>query len=252
MKNKKYLYQFSSVILILAIWFLIGFLQLINPVFLPKLESTFSSLIDYMTDKEFYTSFFATIYRALMGLVLSILFGVPMGLLLGKSKKLYDFFDIPIEFLRAIPASALFPLFILFFGFGDISKIAIVFYGCSLIIIINTIYGVAPNSEKQARINMMKTLGASNYQIFSKVIFRDALPNISSGIRISISLAFVLVVVTEMFLSANDGIGKMIYDMYLQYKIPEMYALILILGFIGFGFNKLYVLLESKYLFWNK
>ena len=89
-------------------------------------------------------------------------------------------------------------------------------------------------------------------KIFSKVIFRDALPNISSGIRISISLAFVLVVVTEMFLSANNGLGKMIYDVYLQYRIPEMYALILILGFVGFSFNKLYILLESKYLFWNK
>lgn len=249
---KKYIIQFSSFLMILLVWFVVGKLELVNPIFIPKLEDTYTSIFSYLKESTFYQSIGATIYRALFGLILSILIGVPLGLFLGRNKNVYTFFELPIEFFRAIPSSALFPLFILFFGIGDWSKIAVVVYACSLIILINTYYGLIPTQEKLARIRMMETLKASKSQILRTVVFRDALPNISSGIRICISLSFVLVVVTEMFLNANKGLGKLIYDTYLQYKIPEMYAVIILLGLTGFLFNKAYILLEKRYLFWKE
>ena len=250
-KTSKYIYYFLSLLIIVVSWFVLTYFNFVNQLFLPKLSDTIPAFIVHLSSSETYSNLFATTYRALFGLFLSVLIGVPFGLLIAKVKPLYDFFEIPIEFFRAIPSSALFPLFILMFGIGDASKIAIVFYACSLIMIINTFYGAIPNPERLDRINMLKTMNATQFQIFKFVIFKDALPNISAGIRVSLSLSFVLVVVTEMFLSSNNGIGKMLYDYYLQYYIPQMYSTIIILGLTGFLLNKLYIFFERKYIFWQ-
>ena len=120
-----------------------------------------------------------------------------------------------------------------------------------MILLINSFYGALPSQEKTDRINMLKSFGSNKYQIIIYAVVRDAMPNISSGIRICLSYSFALVVVTEMFLGANEGLGKMIYDYYLQYRIPEMYASIIILGLTGFIVNQVYMVFERKYIFWT-
>ncbi len=250
--NHSFFTSFISIAFIIISWSLLNYLKLINPIFLPSPVQTFQALIIFITKPSFCFDIFITLYRALCGLLLSIIIGVPLGLILGRISWLYKLFEIPIEFFRAIPSSALFPLFILFLGIGDCSKIGVVFYGSSLIMIINSYYGALPTKEKQDRINMLRSFGANSYQIFKLAILRDAIPNISAGIRVCISLSYVLVVVTEMFLGTNRGLGKLLYDLCLQYKIPEMYAVIITLGFIGFLSNQLYVLLEKKVIFWFK
>ncbi|MCK9400531.1 MAG: ABC transporter permease [Bacteroidales bacterium] len=241
-----------SILVIIVIWSGIGYFKIVNALFIPKIDDTFISAKHLLYDKTTYISLGFTVYRAIAGLLIAIAFGVPAGLIFGRINWIYKYFELPIEFFRAIPSSALFPLFILFFGIGNASKIGVVFYACSLIMLVNSYYGALPNQEKLDRINMLRSFGASNLQIFTFAICRDALPGISAGIRVCLSLSFVLVVVTEMFLSANEGIGKMIYDYYLQYRIPEMYATIIILGITGFVTNRIYILLEKKFLPWSK
>src|SRR5205814_4892783 len=133
--------------------------------------------------------------------LLSFLVAVPAGLVLGRFPNLYRFIEFPVDFFRSIPSSALFFLFILFFGIGDASKIAVVFYGCSLILLVNTVYGAKPTKEKEDRINMLRSFGATTWQIFRLAIFPDSVPHILAGMRVCISLSLVLVIVTEMFLS---------------------------------------------------
>lgn len=118
-------------------------------------------------------------------------------------------------------------------------------------LLVNSFYGALPTQEKIERIKMLQSFGANRYQVFCLSVVRDAMPNISAGIRVCLSYALALVVVTEMFLGANDGLGKMIYDYYLQYRISEMYAVIIILGFTGFIINQLYLLFEREYIFWS-
>jgi len=203
-----------------------------------------------LSGSEVYLDAAMTGYRALVGLALSGLVAIPLGLLLGRSQRLYEFFEFPTDFLRSIPSSALFFLFILVFGIGDSSKVAVVFYGCSLIILVNTIYGARPTKEKQDRINMFLSFGATRSQIFRLVVLRDALPHIAAGFRICVSLSLVLVVVTEMFLTANNGLGRRIYDFYLAYRVPEMYAAIIILGLLGYAANKVSLIVERRTSFW--
>jgi len=240
-----------SIIILLFAWWLISIFELVNPLFVPDIKKTGVIFISLFENLETFQNLGITFYRSFSGLFLSVLIGVPVGLILARLKWLFKFMEFPIEFFRAVPSSALFPLFILIFGIGDASKIAIVFYACSLILLINSFYGALPTQEKLDRINMLKSFGANKYQVFFYAVVRDAIPNISAGIRVCLSYSLALVVVTEMFLGANDGLGKMIYDFYLQYRIPEMYAVIIILGIAGFLINQLYIYFERKFIFWS-
>ena len=252
-KNKyiEFLYPFFSTSIILLVWWLINIAGIVNPLCIPRIGDTFLVFFKLLCQSSTYNNLWLTAFRALTGLMLSVCIGVPFGIVLARIPWLFKFFELPIEFFRSIPASALFPLFILFFGIGDGAKISVVFYACSLILLINSFYGALPSQEKTDRINMLKSFGSNKYQIIIYAVVRDAMPNISSGIRICLSYSFALVVVTEMFLGANEGLGKMIYDYYLQYRIPEMYASIIILGLTGFIVNQVYMVFERKYIFWT-
>jgi len=235
---------------VLFIWWTLTSFEWVNPLFLPplgKVGVAFSALLD----SGIYWDAFTTTYRAVLGLLLSAMVAVPLGLIMGRNSRLYEYVELPADFFRSIPSSALFFLFILIFGIGDASKIAVVFYGCSLILLLNAVYGARPTREKQDRINMLRSFGATNWQIFRFAVLPDALPHIAAGIRICASMSLVLVIVTEMFLGASSGLGKVIYDAYLAYRIPQMYVLIILLGFLGFAINKVCVLLERRATFWQ-
>lgn len=227
---------------VLTIW--------VNPLFLPRLDALFKAFVNLTLKSEIYINIFATVYRALIGLFLSVVIAVPLGLIFGRFSGVYVFFELPVDFFRSIPSSALFFLFIFVFGIGDASKIAIVVYGCSLILMVNTIYGARPDREKQDRINMLRSFGAKPWQIFYLAVIRDAIPNIAAGFRVCISLSLVLVIVSEMFLAGDNGLGRQIYDFYLSYQIPEMYVVIIFLGLIGFVGNKISLLIERRLSFW--
>ncbi len=235
---------------VLFVWWAVTGLELVNPLFLPplgKLGPAFWSL----SESGIYWDAFATTYRAILGLVVSGVVAVPLGLIMGRNARLYEYIELPSDFFRSIPSSALFFLFILIFGIGDASKVAVVFYGCSLILLVNAVYGARPTREKLDRINMLRSFGGTKWQIFRLAVVPDALPHIAAGIRVCASLSLVLVIVTEMFLGASSGLGRVIYDAYLAYRIPQMYVVIILLGFLGFAINKLCVLLERRTTFWQ-
>jgi ABC-type nitrate/sulfonate/bicarbonate transport system permease component len=251
LKNLKSLNPYKPAITITVLllsWWLLTIW--VNPLFLPRLDSLFKAFVELTLKSDIYINIFTTVYRALAGLFLSVIISVPLGLVFGRFPRIYVFFELPVDFFRSIPSSALFFLFIFIFGIGDASKIAIVVYGCSLILMVNTIYGARPNREKQDRINMLRSFGANAWQIFYLAVIRDAIPNIAAGFRVCISLSLVLVIVSEMFLAGDNGLGRQIYDFYLSYQIPEMYVVIIILGLLGFLGNKTSLLIEKRLSFW--
>jgi ABC-type nitrate/sulfonate/bicarbonate transport system permease component len=247
----RYLRPTATVLLLIAIWWLASTFDAVNRLFLPSLSQMACGFGKMLSDSAIYVDTFITAYRALVGLVLAICVGVPAGLVMGRNPRLYQYIEMPADFFRSIPSSALFFLFILFFGLGDGAKIAVVFYGCSLIMLVNAVDGASPNREKQDRINMLLSFRATAMQVFFLTVLRDALPHITTGVRVCASLSLVLVIVTEMFLGATSGLGRVIYDAYLSYRIPEMYAAIIILGVLGFVINKLCLLLERRAMFWK-
>lgn len=238
-------------IVMLFVWFLVTHYGIVNPLFLPGPRPVLAKLLCLLARWAFFVDIGRTLWRSLVGLILCIVTMVPLGLILGQYMRIYEYFRGPIDFLRSLPSSALYPLFILFFGVGDAAKIAVVFFTCSLIVLVNTMYGARPTPDKQDRINVMIVFGATWLQLFREVVFRDALPHIAAGIRIALSLSLILVIVTEMFLGTNSGLGKLIYDCYLNHRVSEMYAVIITTGSLGFMLNRLFLLTEKKIIFWT-
>jgi len=140
------------------------------------------------------------------------------------------------------------PLFIVFFGLGDASKIAVVFYGCVFVFVVGAMYGARGGPESAARREAVRAMGASRIQTFVVVVVPEALLSVATSLRLAVSYALVLVIFTEMFLGADDGLGRRLIDCYLALKIPEMYVYIVTLGLAGITANKLCELLETRYV----
>jgi NitT/TauT family transport system permease protein len=240
---------FIGPLALLLIWYLISTFKWVNPFFLPSPWSVFLELKKLLFSQGVYTHLGQTLYRMFSGYFLAILLGIPLGIIVGYWEKAYNSLEFVIEFFRGFPATSLFPLFMLAFGIGDAAKIAIVIFSCSLVITINTLYGVR-NSSKTRRM-VAETMKASNTYIFARVILPDALPYITAGLRTALSLTIIIVVILEMFIGTDKGLGHLIYNAHMTYQIPEMYATIIITGLIGYGMNKGFIKLEEEVIHWG-
>jgi NitT/TauT family transport system permease protein len=114
---------------------------------------------------------------------------------MGYSSKIYNALEFTVEFFRGIPTTALFPLFLLIFGIGDEAKFAVTAWGAGLVILINSMYGV--HLGKELRVRVAKTMKVKGLELFRKVIFPEALPQIFSGFRVAISLVLTQVLAKE-------------------------------------------------------
>jgi len=233
---------------LLGAWFLLSALNMVDPIFLPSPWSVASSLIEGMLSGPLAKHMLVTVARSLAGFLIAGAIGIPLGLLVGRIRTLAHATQPTIDFFRSIPATALFPLFLFFFGVGDKAKIAIVVYACSLIVLVNTAYGAM--QVKKPRILCARVMGASRLDVFWKIIVPESAPGIFAGLRIALSLAFVLIVVTEMFIGTTVGLGFQIMNAQMVYRTPEMYAGIMLAGIIGYLANRSLLVIERRVLHW--
>ena len=245
----KSLYKISGVAIILVLWQIIFASGLVNPLFLPSPISVAQKLVSLLANSIFLADIFNTLLRTLFGFSIAIVLGVPLGIFMGYSEKIYNMFEFLIDFFRSIPATAMIPLFTLMFGIGDASKILLISFVSLLIIAFNTMYGVK-NGKKLRRITG-ELFGLHGWKLFTKIIFPESLPYIFVGLRVAISSAFVVVVVSEMFIGTQSGLGHRIIDAQLVYDATTMYSAILVAGILGYAINKIFVLLESKVVQWS-
>lgn len=237
-------------ITLLVLWFIIFSLGIVSPLIIPNPSDVFLSLVnEFFGSENILLHIFLTVYRTIFSFILACVIGIPIGLLMGYTIHIYKAFEFLVDFFRSIPPIALFPLFMLFLGIGELSKLGVPFYGCVLVIIINSMYGVVNSSDLRRLLG--KVYGFKRKQIFIKIVFPDALPQIFVGLRTAISLALVLTIVVEMFIGSENGLGKKIYDYHLLFDTPEMYAAIIITGIIGFTLNKGFIKLEQKIVHWK-
>ncbi len=141
MKSKKLYYIFIPVLL-LCLWQVISYFKLVSPLFLASPYDVFIDLIDSVRNGSMLSDIGHTLYRVLIGFGVAAIVGVPLGLLMGYSNKIYNALEFTVEFFRGIPTTALFPLFLLVFGIGDEAKFAVTAWGAGLVILINSMYGV--------------------------------------------------------------------------------------------------------------
>lgn len=257
--HSRYLYAIAGPIAFILLW---GILAGINnassdPV-VPKLfvatpAEVGSKLWELSTHGSFSTNLLGaakdTLGRLLIGFVIASGIGIPVGLAMGYFTKVYYSLEFFVDFLRSIPAAAIFPLFILIFGIGSPSIISVVVYACLLIIVVNTIYGV--RSVKELRLMSAKIMKLSRFDMFRKIILPESLAYIFAGLRIAISYGMVIVIFSEMFIGTDSGLGRRIIDAQTVYKIPDMYAAVVLTGLIGYALNKLALFAERRIIHWE-
>jgi len=241
--------SFIGIIILIAIWYIASHFKLVDPFFLPNPKDTLLELFSLISSGVIVKDIVATFSRTAWAFIISIIIGVPVGLLLGKFEKVYRSVEFIIDFFRSTPATAIFPLFMLVFGIGDNSKIAVAAFASLLIIIFHTAYGVI--NTKKTRIMVAEMMGANKWQIFYRIIFWESLPQIFIGLRNAVSLSLVIIVVTEMFIGTDVGLGRQIIDFQLIYNIKAMYAAIILTGMLGYVLNYLLLELEKEVVHWR-
>jgi ABC-type nitrate/sulfonate/bicarbonate transport system permease component len=248
--TKKFYFYFLVPIVIILIWQVAS--SFVNPLFLSPPIETFLKIGELLTlEKSFiFKDLFATFSRLLIGYIISIVIGVTVGLFLGYSKRIYNAFEFIIDFFRSIPVTALFPIFLLLFGIGNTAKIAIVAWACSFIILINTMYGV--HSISRTKIKVGQVFNITKKDLFTKIIFPESLPSIFAGMRTALSLGLIVAVFTEMFIGTRVGLGHRIINAQLLFLTSEIYALIIIIGLLGYILNKVFLSIENRVVHWNK
>jgi NitT/TauT family transport system permease protein len=189
------------------------------------------------------------VLRTFAAFSLAALVGVPLGVALGSSEKLYRSVEFLIDFFRSTPASALIPMFVLFFGVNNLSKVVIAAFSALLLIVFNSAYGVI--HAKQSRILAAQAMGANRWQIFKDVLLFESLPQTFIGLRSGISIALVIVIVAEMFIGTEQGLGKRIIDAQQILNVQDMYASILLTGLLGYSLNMLFLTVEKRLIHWS-
>jgi NitT/TauT family transport system permease protein len=231
------------------IWDLVVRAGLIKPILLPTPWATLGALFSGLAGGPLLTDFAVTVLRTLEAFLIAAAIGVPLGVLLGSNEKAYRSVEFLIDFFRSTPSSALIPLFLLIFGVSDVNKIAIAAFGALLIVVFNSAYGVI-NARKQ-RVMAARVMGASRWQIFKDVLVWESLQPSFVGLRSAVSMALVIVIVAEMFIGSDNGLGHRIIDAQQVLNVKSMYAAILAAGALGYALNILFLLLERRIVHWS-
>ena len=243
------LLPFIGPVVLFILWDLVVRLGFIKPILLPAPADTVSTLITGLAGGPLLTDFAVTVWRTVQAFLIAAVVGVPLGVLLGSNERVYRSVEFLIDFFRSTPSSALIPLFLLIFGVSDINKIAIAAFGAFLIVIFNSAYGVI-NARKQ-RVMAAKVMGASRWQVFKDVLIWESLQPSFVGLRSAVSMALVIVIVAEMFIGSDAGLGHRIIDAQQVLNVKSMYAAILAAGALGYALNILFLVAERKIVHWS-
>jgi ABC-type nitrate/sulfonate/bicarbonate transport system permease component len=187
------------------------------------------------------------VLRLLAGYAVAIVIAVSLGVLIGTSRTVRGMLEPVLEFFRAIPPPVLVPIFILLFGIGDGMKVIVIAFGCMWPILLNTVEGVrAVDSVLSDTARVYRITGSARLR---KLVLPSASPQIYAGLRQGLSVAIILMVISELF-AASNGLGFAVVQAQRSFAIPETWAGMLMLGLLGFLLAMLFKVVENRQLAW--
>lgn len=239
-------------VLILIGWELAA-IAINNSFFLPRLESVIPVLLSPTTDifgtGSLLDNALRSISRVVLGFALAAAVAIPLGVGMGRSLWLNDFFDTTIELLRPIPPLAWVPLALAWLKIGIASIVFIIFIGAFFPILLNTIDGV--RSVKITWLEVTMTMGARERQMLTKVILPGAAPTVWTGLRVGFGIAWMCVVAAEMLPGATSGLGYMIMYSFNLGAINVIIAGMITIGLIGLGLDQIFKMVERRWFSWR-
>lgn len=223
-------------------------LGMVNGVLLPPPTAIAQRTLQIIASGTFLAPLGATLTLLFAAYVCACAAAILAGLVMGRFAAVDNLFEPLLELIRPLPKPALLPLLILLLGLGSAMKLTIVGLAVFFPVLINTIQGV--RGVDPVLINTARTFGHGQFAILRKVILPASLPLILVGMRVSLSLGLILVVVTEM-IAGSGGLGYLIVDMQRSFKVLDMYAWLVILAVMGFLLNAGFVRIERRATHWS-
>ncbi len=224
----------ASWLILLVLWQVISLFS--KPEYLPGPVATILGARELLEDGSLVRFILVSFGRVIAGWTLGNLIAIPLGLLIGRIRLVKEFIEPFIDFFRFIPAIAFITLFIMWFGIGEQSKVILIMYATSFIVMINTAAGVLALDENKIR--AARSLGASELQILFHVIIPAAIPYIFTGVRLAMGNSFMAIVGAEM-IASKEGVGYLIWTARLYFKTDWVFVGLFSLGLMGFFTDRL-------------
>jgi len=246
---KAALIRFLPLLLIALLWEIAPRVGLVSSLALPPLSAVLSAWVELLLDGELLTNGASSLYRASAGLALAIVVGAALGVFMAWWRPVNAVLGPLVELFYPMPKSALIPVTGLWLGFGDGSKILLIFLGCMLPVTIGAFNG-ARGSER-VLIWSARSMGASRLRVLWDVVLPSAMPELLNGIRTAIALAFILLVSSEL-IEARKGLGSLIGFLGNNGSYEAMFAVVLTVALLGFAADRAYQLLMQRVLQWRE
>ena len=215
---------------LLALWYGVRGSGLISPALVPTPGEVLARFWTLLWQDTLAVDIFMSTQRVVIGVALGIALAVPVGFLLGWYRQVRSFIDPLINFFRALPPIALIPLVIVYFGIGEPAKVVILFYASFFAGVIVMYEGIAQISPIFVRV--ARALGASDGEIFRKVIVPMAVPHVLTSLRVALGVAWATLVASEL-IAAQQGLGAVIQDAAAFFQLDIIYVGIICIGFIA-------------------
>jgi NitT/TauT family transport system permease protein len=242
---------FGFIIVLLAIWESIPLWTTLPrgmALFFTTPSKILAAFYHLLVSGELEQHFYVSATAFVVGLALSIVVGLPLGLVMGRSRNLEALLDPYVTGLNASPRIVWLPLLILWFGIGIWSKIVVVFAGAVFPLLINTYSGV--KNVNQVLVNVVRSFGASEWQLMKVVVLPNAMPYIIAGLRLAIGRAILGVVVGEFF-GSSQGLGYMIASAATNYKVDVVFVGVAIFMTLSVALTLAVKRLESRLARWR-
>jgi NitT/TauT family transport system permease protein len=245
----KTLLRYLPLVLLAIAWELAARLELVSTTALPPLSAVIASWIDMIKDGELITNGLSSLFRASAGLALAVLAGAVLGITMAWWKPVNVLLAPIVEVFYPLPKSALIPVTVIWLGFGDGSKILLIFLGCMLPVTIGAFNGA--RSSEQVLVWSARSMGANRLHMLWDVVVPSAMPELLNGIRTALALSFILLVSSELIV-AQKGFGFLIGYLGANGNYDAMYAVVLTVAFLGFAADRIYLAITKRTLAWRE
>ncbi|MGX5440556.1 ABC transporter permease [Bacillus thuringiensis] len=235
-------------VIILIIWQLAGVFGLVSKTVLPTPLDIFLAFQELIKTGELFGHLSISVFRAAAGFFIGGGLGIILGTIIGFSTRSEQYLDPSVQMLRTVPHLAVAPLFVLWFGFGETSKVLLIADGAFFPLYVNAFLGIRGVDSKL--FDVARVLEFSKRKLITKLILPSALPNLLLGARLSLGVAWVSLVVAEL-MGSTEGIGYMIMDARQFSNTDIVFVGIIIFAFVGKFSDSLVRLLEVKFLRWR-
>lgn len=246
-------YKIFSLLFFFGLWQLISYLNSLNewfnPVFLPSPAMVIETAYDYIIDGTLIGHIGMSFYRMIIGFVIGVVIAVVLGILIATKRDFDNILSPILNLVGPIPVFAFLPMFLIWFGIGESSKIALIAYATFVPLITYVIDGI--KNTDPVLIRSARSLGATPFQVFTKVIFKSAMPHIFAGMKISLALTFSALVVAEM-MGASEGLGYIIVNAKNWFKMADMFLAATLIGLEYTIFYGILTLIEKRLFRWKK